>query len=113
MIQVIVVTHVGVMYLICINRGRGRVAPEAKVNTHQIHQLLRVLQLICIHIEWAYQRNLSEIVVELLLVLIYWQVSKKLWVAFNNDTHEGTTHVEKYVRRTVMNIIIERNPQPF
>ena len=68
-IQVIVVTHVGVMYLICINRGRGRIAPESKVNTDQIHQLLRVLQLICIHIEWAYQRNLWEALCYLLIVL--------------------------------------------
>ena len=38
-LQVIVVTRVGVMYLICINQGRGRVAPEAEVNTNQIHHI--------------------------------------------------------------------------
>ena len=101
------------MYLICINRGRGRVAPEANVNTNQIHQLLRVLQLICIHIEWAYQRNLWEIAGELLLVLIYWQLSNRLWVAFDNDIHERWHTQGKYVFRPVMNIIIGRNPQPF
>ena len=31
--QVIVVTCVGMMYLICINQGQGCVAPEAEVNT--------------------------------------------------------------------------------
>ena len=36
-IQVIAVTHVGVMYLNCINQGLGCVAPEATVNTNQIH----------------------------------------------------------------------------
>ena len=39
MVYVIVVTRVGVMYLICINQGRGRVAPEAEVNTNQIHRI--------------------------------------------------------------------------
>ena len=39
MVQVIVVTCVGVMYLICINQGQGRVAPEAEVNTNQIHHI--------------------------------------------------------------------------
>ena len=37
--HVIVVTRVGVMHLICINQGRGHVAPEAEVNTNQMHHI--------------------------------------------------------------------------
>ena len=45
MALVIVVTRVGVMYLICIHRGQGLVALI----------FLHVLQVICIHIEQAWQ----------------------------------------------------------
>ena len=48
-VRVIVVTCVGVMYLIiCINQGR---VAEALVNTIKYIIFLHVLQRICIHIE--------------------------------------------------------------
>ena len=52
MLQVIVVKHTEVMYLICtINLGQGCIAPEAEVNTNQIHRIPTCVQQICIHIE--------------------------------------------------------------